>query len=92
MPARAVTLAVEGAPAVSALDARVIVGVTGGATDEVTATDAVPGALVAFAVFFSVTLSVSEPTAPEVKVTLLTPALVTPLAALVIVPLVIDHA
>jgi hypothetical protein len=92
MPERAVTLAVDGAPAVMALLASVIVGVTGCATEEVTATDAVPGALVAFAVFFSVTLSVRLPTDPEVKVTLLTPALVTPATALVMVPLVMDQA
>jgi hypothetical protein len=92
MPDRAVTWAVDDVPDVTAPSVSVIDGVTGGVTDSVTLTEAVPGALVVPAVFFSVTLSVSVPGEPDVNVTVLTPALVTPPAALVRVPLVIDHA
>ena len=92
MPARAVTRAVDDVPDVTDASASVMDGVAGGVTDRMTATVAVPGALVALAVFRSVTPSVSVPGEPEVNVTVLTPALVTPLVALVIVPLVIDHA
>lgn len=92
MPARAVTRAVDDVPEVTDVSASVIDGVAGGVTESVTATVAVPGALVALAAFRSMALSVSVPGEPDVNVTVLTPALVTPLVALVSVPLVIDHA
>lgn len=92
MPDRAVTCAVDDVPDVIAELASVMVGVVGGVTEGVTVTATVPGALVAPAAFFSVALSVSVPAEPEVNVTVLTPALVTPPVALVMVPLVTDQA
>ena len=92
IPERAVTDADDEVPDVIEDAASVMVGVTGWVTVPVTEIDALPGALVVPAAFVSVAESVSVPAEPEVKVTVLTPLLVTPLVELVMVPSVIDHA